>query len=71
MAGLESIGSLSTGGGAITPDLSSTAANVGGTNSLGGFSFGSYNASTNYTPFIIGAVVLAVLWYMTKGKKRR
>ena len=71
MAGLDSIGSLSSGGGDIAPDLSATANNKGGNNSLGGFSFGNYSKSPNYTPVIIGAVVLAVIWYMAKGKKKR
>ncbi|WP_417842144.1 hypothetical protein [Terasakiella sp.] len=62
---------LSSGGGDINPDLSSTASNKGGNNSLGGFSFGNYTAAPNYTPFVIGAVILGVLWYMAKGKKRR
>lgn len=71
MAGLESIGNLSSGGGDIAPDLGSTASNKGGNNSLGGFSFGNYTKAPNYTPWVVGAVVLAVIWYMTKGKKRR
>ncbi|WP_394183369.1 hypothetical protein [Marinomonas posidonica] len=68
---MSGIPGISSGGGDISPDLSATATNTGGTNSLGGFSFGNYNASTNYTPYIIGAVVLGVLWYLLKGKKRR
>lgn len=67
---LSSFGAISTGGGSITPDLSATATNSGGTNSLGGFSFGDYSPSTSYTPYIIAAVVIAVAWYMLKGKKR-
>ncbi|MBJ7556558.1 hypothetical protein [Marinomonas spartinae] len=62
---------INSGGGAITPDLGSSASNKGGNNSLGGFKFGNYYAAPNYTPWIIGAVVLGGIWYMTKGKKRR
>lgn len=61
---------LSTGGGAVTPSSSASSENKGGTNSLGGFRFGNYNASKDYTPWIIAAAAVAVVWYMTKGKRR-
>ncbi|MBJ7539252.1 hypothetical protein [Marinomonas transparens] len=64
------VGGVDTGGGGISPSSSASSSNKGGNNSLGGFSFGGYNDSPNYTPYIIGAVVLAVLWFMMKGKKR-
>ncbi|RCX07050.1 LPXTG cell wall anchor domain-containing protein [Marinomonas foliarum] len=67
---MSDLGSLSTGGGDVSADLGATATNTGGTNALGGFSFGSYNESTNYTPYIIGAVVLAGVWYLFKGRKK-
>lgn len=62
-------GGLDMGGGSISPSSSASSSNKGGNNSLGGFSFGNYN-KTDYTPFIIGGVVLFGLWYMTKGGKR-
>ncbi|TBR44344.1 LPXTG cell wall anchor domain-containing protein [Marinomonas agarivorans] len=68
-----SIPGISSGGGDINPDLSSTAANQGGVNSLGGFSFGDYNTGTSIkgsSSLIIGAVILAVIWYMVKGRKK-
>jgi hypothetical protein len=34
---------ISTGGGGLSADWGATANNAGGTNSLGGFSFGDYN----------------------------
>lgn len=62
---------INSGGGSITPDLSAKSGATNGDNSLGGFSFGDYSKGPNYTPWIIGLVVLAVIWYMAKGKKRR
>lgn len=62
---------ISSGGGDITPDLSAKSGAENGNNSLGGFQFGNYSKGPNYTPWIIGVVILAVLWYMAKGKKRR
>lgn len=34
---------ISTGGGGLSADMGSSASNQGGTNALGGFSFGNYN----------------------------
>lgn len=60
---------ISTGGGGFAADWGSTASNQGGTNSLGGFSFGDYNpppavkaasASSLGVPLLIGGGVLVV-----------
>ena len=61
---------INSGGGAITPDLGSSASNQGGTNSLGGFSFGNYSPSNGVSPLLIAIVVVVALWLMFKGGKR-
>ena len=65
-----SIPGISSGGGDISPDLSATATNTGGTNSLGNFAFGNYKQSKGVSPLLIGVVVVVALWLMFKGGKR-
>lgn len=67
---MSSIPGISSGGGDINPDLSSTAANQGGNNSLGGFQFGNYSKSKGVSPLLIAGVVVVVLWLVFKGGKR-
>lgn len=64
------IPNISSGGGDIAPDLSATANNKGGTNSLGGFTFGNYSKSKGVSPWLIGGVVVVALLIMFKGGKR-
>lgn len=67
---MSSIPGISSGGGDINPDLSATATNTGGTNSLGGFSFGNYSKSKGVSPVLIALVVVVALWLVFKGGKR-
>ncbi|RDL43715.1 hypothetical protein DN730_13290 [Marinomonas piezotolerans] len=67
---MTSIPGISSGGGDISPDLSATATNTGGTNALGGFAFGNYSKSKGVSPLLIGGVVVVALWFMFKGGKR-
>jgi hypothetical protein len=61
-------GDIATGGGAITPDLSSSAESESGDVNSGGFYFEGYKEAANYTPVLIALVVISALWFMTKGK---
>lgn len=61
---------LNMGGGSITPSSSASSSNKGGSNSLGGFQFGDYYASSsNYTTWAIIAGVVLVAYFLLRGKR--
>lgn len=57
---------INSGGGDITPDLSAHSSAKGGTNMIGGFTFGSYNPTSNSTLYIMITVALVVLFFLWK-----
>lgn len=73
MSALSGMSGLDMGGGSITPSSSAAATNTGGTNTVGGASFGGYTvnapASTmeKYIPWLIGGVCVLGALYILKG----
>lgn len=63
------IPNINSGGGSITPDLSTTAKSTGGSNSFGAFNVGSYNPpqavksaeAQSLAPWVMGGLVVVVL----------
>lgn len=72
---MSGIPGISTGGGDINADWGATATNTGGTNALGGFSFGNYNpaastsAQQSWVPWVVGGVVVIGAVMLLKGGK--